>query len=98
MRSGRPSRRAPGWPTPTPAAGRRTVSRRVSRGVFHEERCGDYAIHCLPACNDRFTTTSMGFLQGRRILVTGVLSNRSIAYGIAKACQREGAELAFTYA
>ena len=40
----------------------------------------------------------MGFLQGRRILVTGVLSNRSIAYGIAKACQREGAELAFTYA
>ena len=28
----------------------------------------------------------MGFLQGRRILVTGMLSNRSIAYGIAKAC------------
>jgi enoyl-[acyl-carrier protein] reductase I len=40
----------------------------------------------------------MGFLQGRRILVTGMLSNRSIAYGIAKACKREGAELAFTYA
>ena len=39
----------------------------------------------------------MGFLQGRRILVTGLLSNRSIAYGIAKACRREGAELAFTY-
>jgi enoyl-[acyl-carrier protein] reductase I len=39
----------------------------------------------------------MGFLQGRRILVTGMLSNRSIAYGIAGACQREGAELAFTY-
>ena len=39
----------------------------------------------------------MGFLQGRRILVTGMLSNRSIAYGIAKACAREGAELAFTY-
>ena len=39
----------------------------------------------------------MGFLQGRRILVTGLLSNRSIAYGIAKACKREGAELAFTY-
>jgi enoyl-[acyl-carrier protein] reductase I len=39
----------------------------------------------------------MGFLQGRRILVTGMLSNRSIAYGIARACQREGAELAFTY-
>jgi enoyl-[acyl-carrier protein] reductase I len=39
----------------------------------------------------------MGFLSGRRILVTGMLSNRSIAYGIAKACAREGAELAFTY-
>jgi enoyl-[acyl-carrier protein] reductase I len=39
----------------------------------------------------------MGFLQDRRILVTGMLSNRSIAYGIAKACRREGADLAFTY-
>ena len=39
----------------------------------------------------------MGFLQDRRILVTGLLSNRSIAYGIAKALAREGAALAFTY-
>src|SRR5258706_5345414 len=39
----------------------------------------------------------MGFLQDRRILVTGMLSNRSSAYGIAKACAREGAELVFTY-
>jgi enoyl-[acyl-carrier protein] reductase I len=39
----------------------------------------------------------MGFLAGKRILITGMLSNRSIAYGIAKSCQREGAELAFTY-
>ncbi|PSB91914.1 enoyl-ACP reductase FabI [Candidatus Pandoraea novymonadis] len=39
----------------------------------------------------------MGFLTGKRILVTGLLSNRSIAYGIATACKREGAELAFTY-
>jgi enoyl-[acyl-carrier protein] reductase I len=39
----------------------------------------------------------MGFLAGKRILITGLLSNRSIAYGIAKACQREGARLAFTY-
>ncbi len=39
----------------------------------------------------------MGFLDGKRILVTGVLSNRSIAYGIARACRREGADLAFTY-
>ncbi|OZA23727.1 MAG: enoyl-[acyl-carrier-protein] reductase [Hydrogenophilales bacterium 17-61-9] len=39
----------------------------------------------------------MGFLAGKRLLITGVISNRSIAYGIAKACRREGAELAFTY-
>jgi enoyl-[acyl-carrier protein] reductase I len=39
----------------------------------------------------------MGFLAGKKILVTGLLSNRSIAYGIAKAARREGAELAFTY-
>lgn len=39
----------------------------------------------------------MGFLQNKRIVVTGVLSNRSIAYGIAKACHEQGAELAFTY-
>lgn len=39
----------------------------------------------------------MGFLQDRRILITGMLSNRSIAYGIARACHREGARLAFTF-
>lgn len=39
----------------------------------------------------------MGFLTGKRILLTGLLSNRSIAYGIAQACKREGAELALTY-
>lgn len=39
----------------------------------------------------------MGFLADKKILITGVLSNRSIAYGIARACQREGATLAFTY-
>jgi enoyl-[acyl-carrier protein] reductase I len=40
----------------------------------------------------------MAFLSGKKILVTGLLSNRSIAYGIARAARREGAELAFTYA
>jgi enoyl-[acyl-carrier protein] reductase I len=40
----------------------------------------------------------MPMLADRRILVTGLLSNRSIAYGIAKAARREGATLAFTYA
>ena len=39
----------------------------------------------------------MGFLSGKRLLITGVISNRSIAYGIARACHREGAELAFSY-
>lgn len=39
----------------------------------------------------------MGFLKGKRILITGVLSDRSIAYGIAKACHDQGADLAFTY-
>src|SRR5690606_25375554 len=39
---------------------------------------------------------TMGFLAGKRLLITGLLSNRSIAYAIAKACKREGAELAFS--
>src|SRR5256885_5336200 len=41
--------------------------------------------------------TTMGFLAGKKLLITGVLSNRSIAYGIAKACHAQGAELAFSY-
>ncbi len=39
----------------------------------------------------------MGFLAGKKLLVTGVLSNRSIAYGIARACHEQGAQLAFSY-
>jgi len=39
----------------------------------------------------------MGFLSGKRVLIVGLASNRSIAYGIASAMHREGAELAFTY-
>lgn len=39
----------------------------------------------------------MGFLSGKKALVTGIASSRSIAYGIAQAMHREGAELAFTY-
>ncbi|MBS4098157.1 MAG: enoyl-ACP reductase FabI [Sulfuricella sp.] len=39
----------------------------------------------------------MGFLANKRALITGLISNRSIAYGIAKAMKREGAEMAFTY-
>ena len=40
---------------------------------------------------------TMGFLQGKRALITGIASERSIASGIAEAMHREGAELAFTY-
>jgi enoyl-[acyl-carrier protein] reductase I len=39
----------------------------------------------------------MALLSGKKVLVTGVLSNRSIAYGVAKAARREGAEIALTY-
>jgi enoyl-[acyl-carrier protein] reductase I len=39
----------------------------------------------------------MGFLAGKKLLITGVLSSRSIAYGVAKACYEQGAELAFSY-
>lgn len=39
----------------------------------------------------------MGFLAGKRALIVGIASERSIAWGIAKAMHREGAELAYTY-
>lgn len=39
----------------------------------------------------------MGFLAGKKILIVGLASNRSIAWGIAQAMHREGAELAFSY-
>ena len=39
----------------------------------------------------------MGFLNGKRALIVGLASNRTIAWGIAEAMLREGAELAFTY-
>ena len=39
----------------------------------------------------------MGFMKGKRVLIVGLASNRSIAWGIAQAMHREGAELAFTF-
>ena len=39
----------------------------------------------------------MGFLNGKKVLILGLLSDRSIAYGIASAMKKQGAELAFTY-
>jgi len=45
-----------------------------------------------------FAGILMGFLSGKKALIVGIASNRSIAYGIAQAMHREGAELAFSYA
>ncbi len=39
----------------------------------------------------------MGFMQDKKVLIVGVASNRSIAYGVAKAMHAQGAHLAFTY-
>ncbi len=39
----------------------------------------------------------MSFLQDKRVLVTGIASNRSIAFGVAQALRREGARIALTY-
>ncbi len=39
----------------------------------------------------------MGFLKNKKILISGMISNRSIAYGVAKACYAQGASLAFSY-
>src|SRR6185312_3374142 len=42
-------------------------------------------------------SSSMGILAGKRAFIVGVATDRSIAWGIAKALHREGAELAFSY-
>lgn len=52
---------------------------------------------CLDAVPRRPPEACMGFLQGKRALIVGIASQRSIASGIAEAMHREGAELAFTY-
>src|SRR5207245_7531425 len=60
-----------------------------------DSRSSGNRIICRFTCT--YWSTSMGFLAGKKFLITGVLSNRSIAYGIAKACHAQGAELAFSY-
>ena len=52
-------------------------------------------LDCAPVV--RIERISMGFLQGKRALIVGIASERSIASGIAEAMHREGAELAFSY-
>jgi enoyl-[acyl-carrier protein] reductase I len=51
----------------------------------------------FPYNRGSFNGAPMGILDNKRILVTGLLSNRSIAYGVARACRAQGAQLAFTY-
>jgi enoyl-[acyl-carrier protein] reductase I len=51
----------------------------------------------LAFSNTEQEVIAMGFLSGKKVLIVGVASPRSIAWGIAKAMHREGAQLAFTY-
>src|SRR5690348_9774501 len=50
-----------------------------------------------PAQRGRRMAEASGLMRGKRGLIMGVANNRSIAWGIARACQAQGAELAFTY-
>jgi enoyl-[acyl-carrier protein] reductase I len=72
---------------------RRTAS--VCGSPFHQElRSG---IHAAPYDNGGPGMTTSGLMAGKRGLIMGVANNRSIAWGIAKACRSHGAELAFTF-
>jgi enoyl-[acyl-carrier protein] reductase I len=51
----------------------------------------------MPALRGRIMPEASGLMRGKRGLILGVANNRSIAWGIAKACHSQGAELAFTY-
>lgn len=58
---------------------------------------GDIVTGSVTANNNDQRAATMGFLAGKKALIVGLASNRSIAWGIAQAMHREGAELAFTY-
>ncbi len=64
--------------------------------VGYNARFLNSTIHGISAIHS-MEGTNMGFLANKRALITGLISNRSIAYGIAAAMKREGADLAFTY-
>jgi enoyl-[acyl-carrier protein] reductase I len=72
-------------------------ARRLSQAMHHARSGSNGVAVSMHRASQRSEGKVMGFLAGKKILVTGVLSTRSIAYGIAQACHREGAELAFTY-
>jgi enoyl-[acyl-carrier protein] reductase I len=69
-----------------PAAARRSPAPAMTR-----------AIQRATIAMTKFYRRNRMFLAGKRILIMGLLSNRSIAYGVAQACRKQGAELAFTY-
>lgn len=69
-----------------PAAASAAIAAREERSVASDA--------CAPSAQPG---TAAGLLRGKRILIMGVLSNRSIAYGIARVCAAQGAELAFSY-
>src|SRR5215831_21171838 len=51
----------------------------------------------MPEASGPASGPASGLMRGKRGLILGVANNRSIAWGIAKACRAHGAELAFTY-
>src|SRR5260370_900824 len=75
----------------SPAAGSSAVRVSISKSFSSSSGAAEYLSRTGAPIEN------MGFLADKKILITGLLSNRSIAYGIAQACRREGATLAFTY-
>jgi enoyl-[acyl-carrier protein] reductase I len=57
----------------------------------------DHPLDRPGSCNKLAEDIAMGFMTGKRALIVGLASNRSIAWGIAQAMHREGADLAFSY-
>ena len=88
------------WQARSRSQARIRRAQRLARLRRHRDDSRPLPASTSGGCRDRRINrqgSTMGFLAGKKILITGVLSNRSIAYGIAHACQREGATLAFTY-
>jgi enoyl-[acyl-carrier protein] reductase I len=78
--------------------GYRRYSARRDRAALFLKRRGAYVIGARPAAAARNVMAEIaGLIRGKRGLIMGVANNRSLAWGIAKACRAAGAELAFTY-
>ena len=78
--------------------GYRRYSAAGSGPALFLKRRGAYVIGARPAAAARSVMAEIaGLIRGKRGLIMGVANNRSLAWGIAKACRAAGAELAFTY-